>query len=551
MNSHYPNFSDKKPIFTPVTGHKGMVSTQEKTATKVGVNILKSGGNAIDAAVTIGFALAVTLPRAGNIAGGGFMVIKDAKNKVTTIDYREKAPKSATSELFLDEEGNVIPEKPSYSFLSIGVPGTVYGLITALENFGTISLKEALEPAIKLAKNGFPVYEDLYQTLLSSKGRLQRSPASMRVFFKDDKPYRIGETLRQKDLANSLEKISKEGIDGFYKDTIAEKIVTYVNDNDGILSIEDFEEYEPKLRAPIIGTYREYDIFSMPPPSSGGILLVDMLNILEDFPLNEMGSNNAIYVNLLSQVMKMAYYDRYRYLGDTDYEDVPVKHLTSKKYAYKLRENIMEPGCPQKIQKKTLYSNNMIPETTHFSVMDSEENAVANTYSLALNYGSKFMVPGTGILLNNEMGDFTAKLGHIDGSGMKGGRNNTIKPGKRMLSSMTPTIIVKDDKPFMITGSVGGSLIITTVLQVVLNVIEHKMNIAEAINTPRFHRQWTPDHLRLEPGFSKDTLKLLEKWGHKVIIDSAYGGSQSIMFKNGVFYGAADLRTTSAYAAGL
>jgi gamma-glutamyltranspeptidase/glutathione hydrolase len=551
MNSHYPNYSNLKPIFTPVTGHKGMVSTQEKTATKVGVQILESGGNAIDAAVTIGFTLSVTLPRAGNIGGGGFMVIKDANNKVTAIDYREKAPNSATSDLFQDKYGNVIPEKPSYSFLSIGVPGSVYGLITALEKFGTISLKEALEPAIKLAKNGFPVYEDLYQTLLGSKTMLQRSPASMKVFFKDEKPYRIGETLQQKDLAKSLKKISEEGVDGFYKDTIAKKIVTYVKENDGILSIEDFEEYEPKLRKPIIGTYKEYDIFSMPPPSSGGILLVEMLNILEDYPLNEMGNNNAIYINLLSQVMKIAYYDRYRYLGDTDYEDVPVKYLTSKKYAKKQIEKIIDPECPKKVKDKSIFLNDRIHETTHFSVMDNKGNAVANTYSLALNYGSKFMVPDTGILLNNEMGDFTAKLGHIDGSGMKGGRNNTIKPGKRMLSSMTPTIIVKDDKPYMITGSVGGSLIITTVLQVALNVIEHKMNIAEAVNTPRFHRQWSPDHLRFEPGFSKDSIKLLKKWGHKIIIDSAYGGSQNIMYENDVFYGAADLRTTSAYAAGL
>lgn len=551
MNSHYPIFSDRKPIFAPVTGHKGMVSTQEKTATKIGVETLKSGGNAIDAAVTIGFTLAVTLPRAGNIGGGGFMVIREANKNVTTIDYREKAPKSSTPDLFLDKEGNVIPEKPSHSFLSIGVPGTVYGLISALENFGTISVKEALKPAIKLAKKGFPVYRDLYQTLLNSKEKLQRSPASMSVFFKDDKPFRPGETLRQKDLANSLEKISKDGIDGFYTGIIAEKIVSYVRDNEGILSIDDFEDYEPKFRDPITGVYRDHEIFSMPPPSSGGILLVEMLNILEDFPLMERGNNNAKYINLLSQVMKMAYYDRYRYLGDTDFEDVPLQYLTSKKYAEKLRECIEEPRDPKKIQKKKSYMNDRIQETTHFSVMDSEGNAVANTYSLALNYGSKFMVPSTGILLNNEMGDFTAKLGHIDGSGMRGGRNNTIKPGKRMLSSMTPTIIVNDDKPYMITGSVGGSLIITTVLQVALNVIDHRMNIAEAVNTPRFHRQWAPDHLRLEPGFSKDTLKLLEKWGHKITIDSAYGGSQSIMFENDVFYGTADLRTTSANAAGL
>ena len=539
---------NKKPIFSPVIGYNGMVSTQEKIATKVGLDILMSGGNAIDATVSIGFTLAVTFPRAGNIGGGGFMVVRDANNNVTCIDYREKAPKASNPNLFQDEEGNVIPEKPSYSFLSIGVPGTVAGLITALDKFGTISVKRALEPAIKLARNGFPVYSDLFNTLLNEKAKLQKSPASMKIFFKNDKPHRIGETLYQKDLANSLETIAEEGVDGFYKSDITKKIVSYVRQNDGILSLEDFEDYEPKIREPICGTYRGFDVYSMPPPSSGGAILVEMLNILEGYPLREIGNNNAEYIHLLTQAIKMSYYDRYRYLGDTDFEDVPLKELTSKSYAKKLREFISEYTFTENVQDFSPLDHT---ETTHFSVMDHDGNVVANTYSLALNYGSGFMAPETGILLNNEMGDFTAKLGHIDGSGMRGGINNTIKSEKRMLSSMTPTIVMKDDEPYLAIGCAGGSYIITTVLHIILNVIDHKMNIAEALNMPRFHHQWAPNHLKLEPGFSKDTINLLKKWGHTVNVDGAYANAQGIMFEDGIFFGAVDARTTCSSASGV
>jgi len=537
----------QKPIFSPAVGTKGMVTSQEKTATKVGLDILTSGGNAVDAAVAIGFALAVTLPRAGNIGGGGFMVIRAPDNKVTCIDYREKAPKASTPDLFQDEKGNVIPSMPSNSFLSIGVPGTIYGLTLALEKYGTLSLKQAMEPSIKLARNGFPVYSDLNKTLFDAKHKLQKSDASMDVFFRNDEPCRIGETLYQKDLANSLEKIAQEGVDGFYNSDITRKIVSYIRENDGIISLEDFEDYEPRIRDPIVGTYRGFDVFSMPPPSSGGAILVEMLNILEDYPLSEIGNNNAEYIHCLTQAMKLAYYDRYKYLGDTDFEDVPLKELASKSYAKKLRESISKDTFTDKVQDNTPLDN---PETTHFSVMDSDGYVVANTYSLALNYGSGFMAPETGILLNNEMGDFTAKLGHIDGSGMRGGINNTIKPGKRMLSSMTPTIVMKGDEPYLATGSTGGSYIITTVLQIILNVIDHKMNIAEALNSPRFHHQWAPNYLKLEPGFSKDTVNLLTNLGHAVTIDGAFANAQGIMFENGVFSGAADPRTTCSGASG-
>jgi len=538
-------------IFHPAVSLKGMVSTQERLATEAGVEVLMEGGNAVDAAVTVALTLAVTLPNAGNIGGGGFMVMR-LDGEVTVIDYRERAPLAADEDLFLGEDGKVDEMKPSRSFLSIGVPGTPAGLALALERYGTITLKRAMEPAIRHAENGFPVYPSLAASLVGARELMQRSPASMEVFFKEGgAPRMVGETLVQRDLARSLRELSNEGLDHFYSGKIGRAIVEYVQENGGIFTTDDLEVYEPTMREPVCGIYRGHEVYTMPPPSSGGVHLVQMLNILEGYPVGGMGQNTAEYIHLMSEVMKLAYHDRFMYLGDPDFVEVPVAGLTSKEYAEELRAHVnIERSSP---------STDDIPadpfgfesgETTHFSVMDGEGNMVANTYTLALGFGSKFMAPGTGILLNNEMGDFTAQVGYVDGSGMSGGALNTIAPLKRPLSSMTPTLVTKEGEPFMVTGSVGGGRIITGTLQVMMNVMDHGMNVAEAVSVPRFHHQWMPDELRLEKGFSGDTVRLLRERGHDVVVRGAMGSSQSITFEEGVFYGASDPRTSRGSAKG-
>ena len=528
-----------------------MVSTQERLATEAGVGVLREGGNAVDAAVTVALTLAVTLPNAGNLGGGGFMVMR-LDEEVIVIDYRERAPLAADEGLFLGEDGKVDEMKPSRSFLSIGVPGTPAGLALALEKYGTISLKRAMEPAIRHAENGFPIYPRLAASILTAKELMQRSPASMKVFFKENgAPRMVGETLVQKDLARSLRELTVEGLDHFYSGEIGRTIVEYVQENGGIFTNDDLEKYEPTMREPVCGTYRGHEVYTMPPPSSGGVHLVQMLNILKGYPVGDMRHNTAEYIHLMSEVMKLAYHDRFMYLGDTDFVDVPVEGLTSKEYAEELRVQVnLERSSPSSENVPADPFGFESEETTHFSVMDGEGNMVANTYTLALGFGSKFMAPGTGVLLNNEMGDFTAQVGYVDGSGMSGGVHNTIAPLKRPLSSMTPTVGRKGGEPFMVTGSVGGGRIITGTLQVMMNVMDHGMNVAEAVSVPRFHHQWMPDELRLEKGFSEDTVRLLRERGHSVVERGAMGSSQSITFEEGVCFGASDPRSPSGCAKG-
>jgi gamma-glutamyltranspeptidase / glutathione hydrolase len=543
-----------RDIFHPVIAENGMVSSQESYATEAGLAVLKEGGNAIDAAVTMGFTMAVTLPSAGNIGGGGFMLVHLAdENKTIAIDYREKAPKAATRDMFLDETGDVDPEKSRYSYLAVGVPGTVAGLTMALEKYGTISLARALQPAIELAENGFPVSEYVHRSLIAVKERMQAYPASMTIFYKPGgEPYQIGETLVQRDLAQSLRLIAREGAKAFYQGAIADAIVAEMEAHGGLISQTDLAEYQPVIREPIRGTYRGCEIYSMPPPSSGGIHLVQLLNILEAFPLGELGQNTAQTIHLITESMKLAYADRSKYLGDTDFVSVPISGLISKSYAEQLRRKInldqatpsqeIAPGNPNPF----IESNN----TTHYSVMDNQGNAVANTYTLNFSYGSKITVPGTGILLNNEMDDFSAKPGVPNAFGLIGGEFNAIEPEKRMLSSMTPTIVLKDGKPFLVTGSPGGSRIITTVLQVILNVIDHDMNIAEATNAVRVHHQWLPDQLMIEPGLNKDTMRLLEEKGHQITVTNVMGSTQSIMLVDQTLNGASDPRRPGALTLG-
>lgn len=541
-------------IFQPVRAANGMVAAQEGIATRIGVEVLRRGGNAVDAAVAVGFALAVTLPRAGNLGGGGFMIVHDAKSGEThAIDYRETAPAGATRDMFLDANGEYDRRKAIGSHLSVGVPGTVAGLAMALERFGTMTLAEVMQPAIKLARDGIVVTRGLRESLTQGRvKRLRKWPASSDVFFKsDDQLYGIGERWRQSDLAWSLEQIAEQGPRAFYAGEIAERIVADMVANGGLISREDLATYQPLLRQPVRGTYRGHEIVSMPPPSSGGVHLIQMLNVMEGYDVTRSGQNSAATIHYMTEAMKFAYADRSWYLGDPAYWKVPVAGLTSKSYAAEIRNRIdaekartadqIGPGDPKLHEGRN---------TTHFSVADKDGNVVSNTYTLNLAYGTGIVAKGTGILLNNEMDDFSAKPGVANSYGLIGGMANAIEPGKRPLSSMTPTIVFKDGKPLLATGSPGGSRIITTVLQVISNVIDHRMNVAAATAAPRFHHQWRPDYLRMEPGFSIDTTRLLEKRGHVIKPSWPMGSTQSIMMRPDGFAGASDPRRRDALTLG-
>jgi len=534
----------------PVIDDKGMVVSQRMIASEVGSEILKKGGNAVDAAVATGLALAVVLPRAGNLGGGGFMIVYlKEEDKTIAIDYREKAPSAATRDLFLDENGDYDRKKAQFSLLSAGVPGSVAGFHHALIKYGTFSWQQVLEPAIRLAEEGFVIPHDLANTLASKryKERLSSNPAAAKVFFKADKEiYSAGEILIQKDLASTLKELSKNGPDAFYTGKIAKLIVEEMQRNGGLITLEDLKNYNIVERQPLVGNYKGYKIVSMPPSSSGGTHLIQMLNMLEEFPIKEMGFGSADSIHILAEVMKRAYADRSKYLGDSDFYKVP-SSLTSKKYAKSLNKEIsldkvtpssqVSPGDPYPYES---------PDTTHFSVMDNYGNAVSNTYTLNFSYGSGMMIPGTGMLINNEMDDFSSKPGTPNGYGLLGSEANAIEGNKRPLSSMTPTIIFKDQKPYMVFGSPGGSRIITTVLQVALNVMEHEMNIAQAVHSPRIHHQWLPEVLMIEKGFGSDTEKLLKSKGYRLYPSSTMGSVQAIVKEGNYFYGSADPRRPSA-----
>lgn len=542
-----------RDIFHPVFARHGMVSSQDATATRIGVDILRKGGNAVDAAVAIGFALAVTLPRAGNIGGGGFMMVHMAgSGRTVAIDYREMAPAAASADMYLDSVGKVDKKRARFSYLSSGVPGTVAGLALALEKYGTMSLAEVMTPAIFLAKNGVTVSPQMADALGRREERLSKHAATARIFLHaDGTALASGEVLVQKDLARSLELIANQGPDAFYRGEIAKKIATDMEANGGLITLEDLKNYRALERAPVRGTYRGYEIYSMPPPSSGGVHLVQLLNILEDYPIAFLGHNTANTIHVMAEAMKLAYADRSRYLGDPDFWNVPVAGLTSKAYAAKLRERIsLRHATPSKNIKPgdpLPYESN---ETTHFSVMDGAGNVVSNTYTLNFSFGSGIVAAGTGILLNNEMDDFSAKAGVPNAYGLIGGEANAIEPGKRPLSSMTPTILFRDGKPLLATGSPGGSRIITTVLQIIMNVVDHDMNVAAATAASRIHHQWLPDKLRVEVGISDDTLDTLSAMGHHIEIGNAMGSTQSVMRIEQGFFGAADPRRVGALAQG-
>src|SRR5690554_1368110 len=540
--------------FHPVSARHGMVVTSHPLATEVALNVLQKGGNAVDAAVTAGFALAVTQPRSGNIGGGGFMLISNGDGSAPeAIDYREKAPAAATETMYQDESGQVVENRSRFTHLAAGVPGTVAGFAMALERHGTLSLKQALAPAIKLAREGFIVPERFSEGLEQARERLQRWPATLATFYKEDgSAWQAGERFKQPELAGTLQRIADKGVAGFYEGKTAQLIAEEMTRHNGLITLQVLKDYQPVIRAPVHGSYRGYDIYSMSPHSSGGTHIIQILNLLEGYPISELGHNSADTIHYLAEAMKLAYADRSQYLGDMDFVKVPLKGLASKSYAAELRQSIkpdkarpadkIRPGQPQGYESS---------ETTHFSVVDQWGNAVSNTYTINFSYGSGITVQGAGFLLNNEMDDFSAKPGVPNAYGLIGGEANKVEPGKRMLSSMSPTIVRKGDRNFLVTGSPGGSRIITTTLQVIMNVIDHGMNIQTAVNAPRIHHQWLPDEIRIEQGISKDTIRLLESRGHKVVTNSAMGAIQSIMIgEDGTLYGGADPRRSTSSAMG-
>ncbi|MEM9743099.1 MAG: gamma-glutamyltransferase [Pseudomonadota bacterium] len=531
-------------------GAGGVVASRSALASAVGARILEAGGNAIDATVATGFALAVTHPSAGNLGGGGFLVIRLADGTTITNDHRERAPRGASRDMFLGEDGQALPELSRESHLASGVPGTVDGLLAALDRFGTMSLAEVIQPAIELAEQGFELPRDLAKALERRLPQFAAYPASKAQFSRDGEPYAEGDRFTQPDLAASLKRIRDQGRAGFYAGKTAELIEAEMTRGGGLITRQDLAEYRSVWREPIIGTYRDHQIISMPPPSSGGVLLVQMLNMLEAEPLADLGFGSAATVHRMIEAERRAYADRAEHLGDPDYFPVPIEWLTSKDYARE-RFSTFDPdkATPSEMIEAGSWPEES-PETTHASVMDAAGNAVSYTTTLNRSYGSKIVVAGAGFLLNNEMDDFSSKPNTPNTYGLLGREANAIAPGKRMLSSMTPTIVVKDGEPLLVTGSPGGSTIITTTLQVVLNVIDHGMDLSDAVGKPRFHHQWFPDRVIYEPyGLSPDSLNQLQAMGHRDLTvtpwgiwDSSIGDANSVMQRDGEIMGMSDPR---------
>tara|TARA_B100001559_G_scaffold304499_1_gene293994 strand:+ start:53 stop:1834 length:1782 start_codon:yes stop_codon:yes gene_type:complete len=530
----------------------GMVTTQHFLATKVGEKILNQGGNAYDAAIAVGFTLAVVLPRAGNIGGGGFMVMHDSiTNKNYSIDYREMAPAKSFTNMYLNEDGSFNTIKLStFGYLASGVPGTVAGFWEVHKKFGSLDWELLLEDAIYYAENGFEITPYMGDMLSKYKEKLSYFEPTNKIFMKHN-PNFIGSKLVQKDLANTLKLIAAKGKDGFYAGEVAQKIADEMQKNGGLITENDLKNYTPKWRKPLISDYRDNKIITMGPPSSGGVHIIQMLNILENYDLNQIGHNTTEYINLLAEVMKYAYADRSKHLGDPDFFNVPISEITNKKYARNIKNKIKigESTPSSKILPGSFEDNESI-ETTHFSVADKNGNVVSSTYTLNSTFGSGVTIDGTGILMNNEMDDFSAAPGIPNQFGLLGAKANEIHPKKRPLSSMTPTIVMRDDELFFTTGSPGGSRIISAVLQSILNIIDFEMNLEEANKSKRIHHQWQPDILQIEFSLNNDMRQQLLNLNYKVEVIDPATCLQTIMFKDDKYYGYGDFRRPDAFASG-
>ena len=545
----------------PVAGENGMVVTAQHLATHVGVDVLKAGGNAVDAAVAVGYALAVVYPAAGNLGGGGFMTVQLADGRKTFLDFREKAPLAATADMYLDKDGNVVPGLSAKGHLAVGVPGTVSGMELALSKYGTLKRAQVIAPAIKLAENGFALDQGDIDMLHSATEEFKKDQDLRGIFLNKGEPLQVGQKLVQKDLARTLREISAKGTDGFYKGWVAKAIVDSSQAGKGIIAQADLDKYQTRELAPIECDYRGYHVVSAPPPSSGGLVICQIMNILEGYPMAELGYGSAQGTHYQIEAMRHAYVDRNSYLGDPDFVQNPVEHLLDKDYAAKLRAAI----DPQKAGDSMAIKPGVAPHegsnTTHYSIVDKWGNAVSVTYTLNDWFGAGVMASKTGVILNDEMDDFTVKVGVPNMYGLVQGEANAIAPGKAPLSSMSPTIVTKDGKAVMVIGTPGGSRIITATLLTILNVIDYKMNIQEAVNAPRFHQQWMPDSTNLETfALSPDTQKILESWGHKFAgpqdanhLAAILVGAPSLDGKpvgNNRFYGANDPRRNTGLSLG-
>ena len=540
--------------FHAVRAYHGMVATQERVATDVGVSILREGGNAVDAAVASLFALAVTLPRAGNIGGGGFMLLwLQHPKKAIVIDYREVAPLSISPQDFLNNKDELNIYKYTQSYLSSGVPGTVAGLVYAVKHYGHLSLVQDIAPAILLASKGFVVSQGLAIAIDQAQSRLYKDLATRKIFFKQGGvPYRQGDIMRRPDLANTLQLIAKHGDKGFYNGFVADQIVKASDAHGGKITHRDLSTYRVVVRKPIIGHYHGFDIIGAPPPSSGGIIINEMLNILKGFDISKLGFNNADYLHVISEVMNLGFLDRNEFLGDPSFMDIPENRLLSSQHANTLRHSIdVAKHVPAHVRAKQQAARLESRQTTHVSVADKDGNLVSNTYSLNFSFGNAKTIPGTGILLNNTMADFTAHVAIANPFGLLQGEANCIEPGKRPLSSMSPTLLIDhQNNQFIATGSPGGSHILTSVLQQIINMVDFNQGLGTAIVSPRIHSQLWPDKVQVEQGFNSDTLDALRHKGHAVSEVSAMGSLQTVEIRRGVYYGYADPRRIGAKAAG-
>ena len=534
----------------PVIGENGMVVSSCKYASLAGIEILKKGGNAVDASVATGFALAVTVPNAGNLGGGGFMVGLMSDRSTFSLDFREKAPQKATKDMFLNSEGNIIPYMSLYNHAASGVPGTVHGLLSVLKDHGSgkVSLSQILAPAIKLASKGFILSHEKASLFNSYRDLFENNNAAKKIFIKkNNSPWKAGDKIIQSDLASTLKRIRKDGSNGFYKNHTANLIVEEMKQGNGLITYKDLNSYSSSYRKPLKGTFNNYEIISMGPPSSGGTLLINMLNMLENFNLDTIGWNSSDYIHLLTEIERRAYADRSEHMGDPDFWSIPIKMLISKDYA---KNRIKDISLELASKSKDVFPGNPYKkeniETTHYSIIDKFGNAISVTTTLNTNFGSGIVVKGAGFFLNNEMDDFVSKPGIPNYYGLVGNEANAIEANKRPLSSMTPTIVLRNNSPFIILGSPGGSTIITSVMQVILNATVFGMNIQEAVSSPRFHSQWLPDLIMIEPrSFPKDIINNLKKRGHNLSIyrNGYIGEVNAILINNNYFSGASDVRT--------